>query len=251
MKANDPQSEKLSSKLKNMVKMFPVATSMLKKDVHHTGKKKSDSEDYGSFDINGLNHKPIEECDHLFEDCNNFLKLAKETIQFATQTGTPSKLAAVLGGGLGGRINKWRAKRKGNHLFNLFENLQERIDVTESQLKTLSDDSQRNSSSLILQSLHLKVRLKACIDYNKAISDELKPIIVEATTLHDHFLHSEHAVHSMITFYDELQTITNNQPYIPWAMRGAEDENHKKRFGPVNREKITRRYNKLKKVCQY
>lgn len=251
MKANEQQSEKLTSKLKNMVKMFPVANSMLKKDAQHSGKKKSDSEDYGSFDINGLNHKPIEDCDHLFDDCNNFLKLAKETIEFTTQSGAPSKLLGALGSGLGGRINKWRAKRKGNHLFMLFESLQERIEASETQLKTLNEDSQRNSSSLILQSLHLKVRLKACIEYNRVISDELKPIIVEATTLHDHFLHAEHAVHSMITFYDELQTITNNQPYIPWAMRSANEDEHHKKIRPVNREKIVRRYNKLKKVCVF
>jgi hypothetical protein len=245
-------NEKLSSKLKNMVKMFPVPNSILVTKVKFENgslKKKSESEDFTTFDINGLNHKPIEECDHLFEDCENFLKLAKDTIQFTTQSANPTKLSS-LGLNLGSTINKFRAKRKGNSLFLMFEALQERMETVENQLKSLSEESKRNSNSLILQSLHLKARLKACIEYNKIVAEQLKPLIAEASALFDSLRQSEISLQSMLTFFDEVSLLSRNQPYVPWAMRAPESGSS---FGfqadvKVSRKALIRRCANLTKV---
>ncbi len=254
MKQVEPSNDKLSSKFKNMVKMFPVANSILNKNKGDVGgpKKKSESEDFG-FDINGLNHKPIEECDTLFDDCSNFLKLAKDTIQFTTQSANPSKLSA-LGLGMGSKINKWRAKRKGNHLFLMFEALQERMEVAESQLNSLKDESQRNSASLILQSLHLKARLTSCIEHNKTASENMKPVIAEATALMQNFVSQERALHAMLVFHDEVAALAKHQPYVPWAMRASatslnESEDVCRFAGvKVSRNSMVKRHQKLQKV---
>lgn len=178
------------------------------------------SHDYTAFDMNGLNHKPIEECDKVFEDCVNFLKVAKETIQF-TQNANP--IVSTLGLNMRSKINKWRAKRKGNHLFLMFEALQERVEATEAQLNALNTESNRNISSLVLQSLHLKARLKSCIQYNLGVTEDLKPIIQEAQALLEHFQVQERGMHSMLVFFDEVAELAKHQPYVPWAMRKTSD----------------------------
>lgn len=255
---SDQQSEKLSEKLKNMVKMFPTAGSILGNRISQTNRTSTGGTDYSAFDVNGLNRRPIEECDQVFIDCTNFLVVAKETIQF-TQNANPASaptIASTLGLNVRTKINKWRAKRKGNHLFLMFEALQERIEASESQLTALSGESQRNISSLVLQSLHLKARLKACVDHNRSTTEDMKPVIQTAQGLLEHFEAQEHGLHAMLVFFDEVAELAKHQPYVPWGLRTKTSGAVAHQGGngtegvdvEVTREALVKRLNRIKRV---
>eukprot|EP01036_Dinobryon_divergens_P029169 gene29169-38233_t len=113
--------------------------------------------------------------------------------------------------GLTAQISKWRAKRKGSYLFTVYEGLAIRLENTEKEIKTMMDDALRDTSSLTLQSKHLRKRLLLCVEFNQEIVSVLLELLRE----------QEQSLQYMLVFFDEISALKSHQgqAFIPWALR--------------------------------
>eukprot|EP01038_Epipyxis_sp_PR26KG_P010108 gene10108-13584_t len=159
---------------------------------------------------------------------------------------------------LASSINKWRAKRKGNKLFSLFDSIVTKLDETELHLKHITEDSLHSSTALVLQSLHVKSRLISCIDFNKNEIKKYKPILEETSTILDQIKKYERSLESMLIFFDEVEKQSKAQTevgehYVPWALRHQSElahigDNQSKQTKPLTRVTLQNRMLKVQEV---
>ncbi|KAJ1439172.1 hypothetical protein B484DRAFT_444152 [Ochromonadaceae sp. CCMP2298] len=197
--------------------------------------------------------KPLNSCDALFIECEEFLNMATKTVDFTKKKGN-TKMSKLVPG----KINKWRAKRKGNDLFDGFDALQSRMDEADKMLKTLSNSSTSNTSALISQSLYLNARLTACAEFNRKEIGRLKPALLAGRAYFCGLQKYEEGLISMVDFLDEVVELKRNEPvpYVPWAMRQQMEEELRLELleakgddtVEVRRESLDRRINKVQKV---
>lgn len=252
--------QKMSDKMKNAFKGFG-------RKKEQAPAKTGDDIPESNFDIDELENRPLDKlasADALFEEIREFLWQAKETIDFA-QKSKNSSMGAKIGlppMGVTASVNKWRAKRKGNTLFSKFDKINARIEQVEKDMKFITDESLQDNSTLMMQALHVKWRLKACIKFNEqAVLDTLvsqknaKELLQTLTKAHKSLM-------AMICFLDEVGNlkdretqigISRAEEYIPWALRQSkseEEENNAPLVSPimVKRENFQKRLDRVKKV---
>jgi hypothetical protein len=249
----------MSAKFKDLMKGFsisrPVAVPPQPTTQRDSGTGSSittaNREISGTFTATTIDQKAMLDCDALFVDCEQFLTTAREVTQASMNTNQNMREK------LTNKFQKWRAKRKGNKLFTQYEGLVARLDGAENNIKTFTDRSLTDASSLMIQALHLKSRLSSCIDFNKKKLLQENPYLESAK---EHFtkLYTEKAaVNEMIVFYDEVMNckLSQKEAYVPWAMRQAAATNNVPPsknpllLMTIKRESLEKRIVKLQKVC--
>jgi succinylglutamate desuccinylase len=212
-------------------------------------------EEIAAFDIKELDQKPFIDCDALLRECENFIELAKRTIAFTKDVHTPNNIKVISIQPVAA-LNKWRAKRKGNELLNIYEALVHRLDLSEKKMNLIAEKALNHSSSLVLQSLHLKLRLVACIEYNKNELNNIEPLIFAVTSISETLNKNEKCLHSMLIFFDEVERLRKNQQevYVPWAIRASFSltptygSNNTSSKSTMSRTTISKRFKKVQKV---
>lgn len=210
--------------LKKMVKKFPVTMLTPGKDRSKEKNgaqqvRKSDSGRPELADISNPDERSFDACDLLFHDCEELLKLSSKTISFTKKTNASnsSKLNVAS------KINKWRAKRKESSLSVTYESLQARVEQVEAQLQAYADQAVKSTSTLVVQALHLNMRLNACIQFNRQELEVMDPQLQSGQLFMNQLKATEVALENMIKFAEMLDLMKRNepQPYIPWAQRMA------------------------------
>lgn len=204
----------------------------------------------GSLTVARIDQKAIHDCEIFFVDGDAFLQLAKETIELARQSNqTDSRIKRFFAATT---ITRWRAKRKGNKLYSQYEELITRSETCEKNLKLYTEKVVNDSSSLMLQALHLKSRLTACIHHNRETALQIRPIIDNTKDYLKLFVDEKHKIQEMLTFYDEITNIKLSQKdtFVPWALRNASNVQHPLLLSAAmfNRDSIETRLHKLIKV---
>lgn len=255
---------KFSSKLKRIAKKIPGSTILSP----HRGRSESlppakkveevpaasvDQDFVRKFDISELDQRPFIDCDTLFTECESLLKTAQKTIEFAQKNTSPAKSNVV---GLK-KLNKWRAKRKGHKLFQVFDALHIRIDQSESELNGINKLSTDETTTLVTQSIHLNARLQSCIDFNRNAIETSQPSIEKGQHFLDELKATEKSIEAMIEFYDALADLKLNQvqPYIPWALRQTQQKqesegtcNEDSDSPQLKRESVVKRLKRVQSV---
>ena len=220
MKSEDKDS-KFSSKLKRMVKKIPIISPNRDRSNNEGDKVTQPKEEFPKFDPKALDRKPFRDCDNLYRDCEDFLKISGKTIQFTKKYASDKPTLVPL------KINKWRAKRKGNSLYQMYESLHQRIELAEERLKDVTNHSVHSASSFVTQALYINARLKACIVYNSGEVERAKPLLDQGSAFLADLKAMESSLEAMLRMYDALTDMKHNQhePYIPWALRIAAQNN--------------------------
>lgn len=216
----------MSEKFKDMMKGFSITRPPVPAAQIDSGTGSNittaNREISGTFTATTIDQKAMLDCDALFVDCEQFLTTAREVTQTSMNTNQNMREK------LTNKFQKWRAKRKGNKLFAQYEGLVARLDGSENSIKTFTDRSLTDASSLMIQALHLKSRLSSCIDFNKKKLLQENPYL-ESAKEHLTKLYTEKAtVNEMIVFYDEVMNckLSQKEAYVPWAMRQAANANN-------------------------
>ena len=231
--------KRLSEKLKDMTKIKIFGRSS--KHDERSSRQSADSvDDDSAFHLETIDTSPIAESDVFFSDCESFLRTAENTIDFAKRTASSKGKFDPLK--MSQKINKWRAKRKGNKLYMDFDSLITRSDQIEKDMKQITDQSLNDCTSLLIQAAHLRSRLRACIEYNTHEVERLKPYVDKTKEYLGEIQSYKHAVELMIIFFDEIAMIKKSQPepYIPWAMRAVSNPDMAKEI-PIKREVLEKR----------
>lgn len=253
----------VASKIKNMVKNIPnIAPMGGKKPAQSVdnGRESRENDTIHSFHISESQQKPFMDCDVLFTDCEEFLKLSHRAIEVNNNKGKSGLSKLVHAIPITDKVSKWRSKKKGNDLYDNYEAIQARVEQMDATLNEISDVSATTTSALITQSVHLNVRLTACIDYNRSEVDKNKPLVAEARAYLNKLKSTEKAIVAMIDFLEEVNELKRTEPkaYVPWALRQQmEDEAEAERKAAIarkemvelKRESLERRLKKIRKVC--
>jgi hypothetical protein len=214
----------------------------------------------GSLTVAFIDQKALVDCENLFNDCEAFLTTAKEVVEISksshetsigASTSSSQRLKSMLNAA---KFTKWRTKRKGNKLSQDYEQLIGKSENCEKNLKIFTDKLLNDSSSLMLQALHLKSRLTACMTYNKEEVAKMKPKMDGTKEYLKEVMVEKHQLLDMLTFFDEIIYAKGLQQkhdaYIPWAVRNTEGVNHPLILSAamLNRDEIQGRIKKVEKV---
>lgn len=249
----------VASKLKNMVKNIPNLSSKGKPSAPMNITRENDDDTIHSFHITESQQKPFMDCDALFSECEEFLKLSNRAIEANSAKGKSGLSKLVHSIPMSDNFSKWRSKKKENDLFENYEVIQNRISEMESTLSEIQEVSASSTSALITQSVHLNVRLTSCVDYNRQCVDKHKPLVLEGRLFLNKLKSMESSILAMMDFLEEIneQKRVEPKPYIPWALRQQyEDEAEAERKATLERKEIVelkkssleRRLRKIKKV---
>ena len=250
----------VASKIKNMVKNIPIGAKGKPVQASVISNKDRENDTIHSFHINESQQKPFLDCDSLFTDCEEFLKLSHRSIEMNNNKGKSGLSKLVHAVPISDKISKWRSKKKDNDLYVNYEAIQSRVEHMESTLSGIGEVSATTTSALITQSVHLNVRLTSCIDYNRSEVDKYKPLVAEGRTFLNKLKTAEKSMVSMLNFLEEVEELKRTEPkaYIPWALRQkVEDEAEAEKKASLARnelvelkkESLERRIRKLRKVC--
>ncbi len=222
----DTANRKLSEKLKDITKIkFNIPTKFLnpmRNSADETniksGDQQAEQDETDQFHLEALDRTALRESDDLFQDCSLFMQSADHTLQLSQKVNSNRPLLV-----LSSSLNKWRAKGKGTKLYGQYEALLGRFDITEKQLKDFTDRSLNECASLMIQASHLRSRLTACVAFNSAAVDVIKPKVESARNHIAELEDYKKQVEMMLIFHDEVKKLKDNQvePYIPWALRAA------------------------------
>lgn len=200
--------------------------------------------------IEGLSSLPpveqqiLKETDNLLNEFDVFSKKATETIDFSQKTilKQHSKYNPLL---MSKKINKWRAKQKGNALFNHFDNLMTRSEDVQKNLKILAERSLNDSSPLVTQALKMKQKLMACIEFNSIEVSKLRPFMNAASDFLEELRDSSQDIIEMMDFLDEVRLMkeTQPEPYIEWGAQPSSIESI-----PFPRKRLEERLSIINKV---
>lgn len=233
----------MSGKLmKGMVKIFN------KNRPTRTNSNGSEEEDPNELQtLKNIDQRPLFDSDALMVDLDEFVVRAKTTIDFTRKTSS-TKHAKFNPLAMGDKINQWRAKRKGNELHDLFTGLISRAETVESGLKSLTDQSLNDSSTLILQAVKLKIRLNACIAHNVEGMNRHRPFMQALEQLLEDMQNRRADVAEMLDFLDEVNLLkeSTESPFIPWALRNTDGRDIT--IVPFKREVLEKRLAKIEKV---
>jgi hypothetical protein len=209
----------------------------------------SSKEITGALTVATIDQKATHDCELLFVDTENFLQEARHTIENAKAAqANESRFRKIFNAA---RLQKWRAKRKGNKLYSEYEVLLQRSEACEKELKAHTDKLVSDSSSLMLQALHMKARLTSCMEYNKKEIDRIKPLMDKTKDALREFVTEKQRIHEMLVFYDEINNakLAARETYIPWAVKFANCTNEViLSSSMLNRDFIEKRQKKLEKV---
>lgn len=251
----------VATKIKNMVKSIPTMNLKNNKPglTSPTQSKDNENDTIHSFHISESQQKPFLDCDALFNDCEEFLKLSYRAIEISNNKGKSGLSKLVHAVPMSDKISKWHSKRKENDLHESYESIQTRVEQMDETLNEIAHVSATSTSALITQSVHLNVRLTSCIDYNRAEVDKAKPMLAEGRAFLNKLKTNEKALAAMIDFLEEITELkrVEPKPYIPWALRQQfEDEAEAERTAALarnemvelKRSSIERRLKKIRKV---
>jgi hypothetical protein len=252
----------VASKIKNMVKNIPNISPMAGKGKTGAGNangKNSDNDTIHSFHISESQQKPFLDCDSLFTECEEFLKLSYRAIEINNNKGKSGLSKLVHAVPISDKISKWASKKKDNDLVENYEAIQSKVEQMDATLNEISNVSATSTSALITQSVHLNVRLTACIDYNRSEVDKNKHLVAEGRAFVNKLKSTESTIASMIDFLEEVNELKRTEPkaYIPWALRQQyEDEAEAERKAAMarneivelKRESLERRLRRIRKV---
>lgn len=152
----------------------------------------------------------LSECDALLEDCEAYIAQAKSTL-------------AVLPFAA---INEWRSKRKDEHLLQLFDSLQPRVQTSEKALRCLVENSAEGKEALRKSAKDLQYQLASCIATNKEELSKSDPLVDNLRDVVDMVSSQSSSVKFMLQFNDEVtrQKISEvvfkeRQAHAPWSIR--------------------------------
>lgn len=246
----------VASKIRNMVKN--IAPANKSKGGPEPGRESRDENTIHSFHISESQQKPFMDCDGLFSECEEFIKVMQRTIETNNKGKTGlSKFVSAMP--ISDKVQKWRSKKKGQDLHEAYESIQTRVDNMDDTLNQIADVSATTTSALITQSVHLNNRLTSCVDYNRSEVEKNKQLVSEGRAFVNKLKSTEKAIVAMIDFLDEVEDLkrTEPKPYIPWALRQQyEDDAEEERKAAMARNEMVelkkgsleRRLKKVRKV---
>ena len=218
----------VASKLKNMVKSIPTTITPKGKNgpaSPNSGKPADDSTIH-SFHITESQQKPFMDCDALFADCEEFLKLSYRAIEINNNKGKSGLSKLVHSVPMSDKISKWQSRKKENELTETYEGIQARAEQMDHTLNEIANVAAVSTSALITQSVHLNVRLTACVEYNRDEVDKNKPLVKEGRVYLNKLKSNERAILAMMDFMEEIAELKKHEPkpYVPWGMRQQVEE---------------------------
>lgn len=234
----------VASKIKNMVKSIPninLTNNLRPAAAATTNAKEKDSDTIHSFHISESQQKPFLDCDALFTDCEEFLKLSYRAIEASNSKGKSGLSKLVHAVPISDKISKWRSKKKESDLYENYEAIQARVEQMDTTLNDISHVAATSTSALITQSVHLNVRLTSCIDYNRSEVDKAKPLVAEGRAFLNKLKSNEKALMAMIDFLEEVNELKRTEPkaYVPWALRQqVEDDAEAERKAAMARNEV-------------
>lgn len=251
----------VASKLKNMVKGIPSPMNVKPKTgpTPPMAAKERDNDTIHSFHISEIQQKPFMDCDTLFADCEEFLKLSYRAIEINNNKGKSGLSKLVHAVPISDKISKWQSKKKENELQENYESIQARAEQMHTVLDEIGNVAAVSTSALITQSVHLNVRLTSCVDFNRGEVDKNKPVVTEGRAYLNKLKNTEKSLLAMIDFLEEVTELKRIEPkpYIPWGMRQqvedeleAERQAALKQHGIVElkRSSIEKRIKRIRKV---
>ena len=266
----------VASKIKNLVKNIPgninsmklgsgIGSGRFSNGPNTSYSKDKDDDGMHSFHITEAQQKPFLDCDAIFTDCEEFLKLAGKAIEENNNKGKSSLSKLVHAVPISDQISKWRTKRKETGLFETHGSLQSRMDQMDTLLNDISVSSATSTSALITQSLHLNVRLTSCIEYNRIEAEKARPLVTEGRAFLNNLKSMEKSLVTMLEFMDEIDDLKRTEPkaYVPWSQRQQMEEDAeaarkavgksgvaglKNEVFELKRETVERRLKKIRKV---
>lgn len=140
---------------------------------------------------------------------------------------------------------------KVNQQNSQYNQLVQRLTNAETKLKAVVNDAVAQESSFTLQALHLTIRVKSCIEFNKESLPKLRTELEEVQALEADLENGTKLIQSMGRFQGELQNLNEAQyKYVPAALRpkpNPEDVRQTEQF----KTDITKRLRKLEKVSSH
>ena len=218
----------VASKLKNMVKSIPTTITPKGKNgpASPSAGKPADDSTIHSFHITESQQKPFMDCDALFADCEEFLKLSYRAIEINNNKGKSGLSKLVHSVPMSDKISKWQSRKKENELTETYESIQARAEQMDHTLNEIANVAAVSTSALITQSVHLNVRLTACVEYNRDEVDKNKPLVKEGRVYLNKLKSNERAILAMMDFMEEIAELKKHEPkpYVPWGMRQQVEE---------------------------
>lgn len=165
---------------------------------------------YEKKDKNAFVLATLGETDALLDDCGAYIAQAKSTL-------------AVLPFAA---INEWRSKRKDEHLLQLFDSLQPRIQTSEKALRCLVENSAEGKEALRKTAKELQHQLASCIATNKEELSKSDPLVDNLRDVVDMVSSQSSSVKFMLQFNDEVtrqkigeEVYKERQAHAPWSIR--------------------------------
>lgn len=174
--------------------------------------------------LQSIDQRPLAEGDALFIEIESFISRANQTIDF-TKRASSAKHAKFNPLIVGDKINQWRAKRKGNELHESYDTLLIKAENIETGLKNITEQSLTDTSSMLIQAVHLKNRLNGCITHNSLELAKIQPFFKAIEDYLQQIRNTQADIQEMLDFVDEvsmLQDAAENGAFVPWAMRHAD-----------------------------
>lgn len=159
-----------------------------------------------------VDFRVIEEADLLLEDCESFLVQAQTNMK-----ALPFSAFST--------IRNWRAKRRDNQLYNLYELLRPRIKDAENNLRAIIGEVAEKKNALRLQARYLQIRLDSCICYNKEILDNMNNPADDLRGVVNRLTVESSYVKSMVTFNSDLlrqrnvESVNRGKSLVPWSAK--------------------------------
>lgn len=219
----------VASKLKNMVKGIPTTMTTPKNKggpISPTARQTADDSTIHSFHIAEGQQKPFMDCDTLFADCEEFLKLSYRAIEINNNKGKSGLSKLVHAVPMSDKISKWQSRKKESELTGTYEGIQARAEQMDHTLNEIANVAAISTSALITQSVHLNVRLTACVEFNRNEVDKNKPLVKEGRVYLNKLKTNEKAILAMMDFIEEIAELKKHEPkpYVPWGMRQQVEE---------------------------
>jgi hypothetical protein len=240
----DMQGKTSKKIFKGMTKLFKKKSSSNLQS-SSDGTEEDDNQELQT--LRTIDQRSISESEGLSAEFNIFFEEAQRAIDFTRKT-TSTKHAIFNPLVMGDKINQWRAKRKGNELHDSYTLLLSRAESVEAHLKSMTDHSLVDASTLLLQAVSLKMRLISCIDYNKSSISTHKPFIMALETLLHNFEVTRSDLMDMLGFLDEVTYLhdSTDVPFIPWALRNSDGRDIT--VIPFKREILEKRLHRVEKA---
>jgi hypothetical protein len=166
-------------------------------------------------DTDLIDQKALFDADNIIAEADFYLnRVLEDRPQRNTMLDKLKKLSRV-GSGPGGNGGRGAGQSSSQ-----YHQLLQRLSNTETKLKEVVNDAVAQESSFTLQALHLTIRVKSCVVFNKDTLPPLKEELEEAQALEADLDRWIKLIASMTKFSNELQSLNDMQyRYVPASLR--------------------------------